>query len=118
MKKVIIIFMFMAALGILVVANTYSGDDAGLKLYYNDYLSMKIENCKRTASLFDTCYNFRMYEVIKMRAEQAKFYEDNREELIDMMLLNGVGKKPHKIDYFLINQFKDRRELTEKRASH
>lgn len=118
MKKVIIIFMFMVVLGIFVVANTYSDDDAGFKAYYNDYLSMKIENCKRTASLFDKCYNFRMYDVIKMRAAQARFYAENREELVEMMLSKGIGKKPHKIDYFLVNQFKDRKQMTDKTASY
>ncbi len=115
MKKVIIIFMIV--LGIFVVGNISSAGEGGLKAYYNDYLSMKIRNCSQTAALFNTCYNLRMYELIKMRAAQAEFYEENRKELIEMMLSNGIGRKAHKIDYFLITRFKAHKQMPQKRAS-
>ncbi|MCF8036922.1 MAG: hypothetical protein K9K62_08635 [Desulfobacteraceae bacterium] len=112
MKKTAIIFMIV--IGLFVVANTSSAGETELEAYYNDYLTMKINKCDQTAHVFNVCYNTRMYELIQMRAAQAEFYEKNREVLVEAMISNDVGTRAHQIDYFLINQFKNRHRVAQK----
>lgn len=105
MKKMAVIFMI--ATGIFIVATASSGGESEMRNYYNDYLTMKINNCKQTASAFHgACSNSRMKELMELRAAQATFYEKNRAELVETMLSNGVEKKTYKMDYFLIKYFK------------
>ena len=103
--------ILMIVLGIFVMAGTASADEAQIKAHYNDYLTKKIDNCQRTAGLFNACYNSRIYDLIKMRAEQATFYENHRRELVDTMVSRDLGKEAHQMDYFLLNEFKIRRHL-------
>lgn len=112
MKKTAIILMIV--IGIFAAANTSSAGDSELEAYYNDYLTMKINKCDQTAHVFSVCYNTRMYELIQMRAAQAEFYKKNREVLVETMISNDVGTRVHQIDYFLINQFKNRRRVSQK----
>ena len=112
MKKTAIILMIV--IGIFAVASTSSAGDAELEAYYNDYLTMKINKCDQAAHVFRVCYNTRMYELIQMRAAQAEFYEKNRGVLVKAMMLNKVGTSPHQIDYFLMNQFKNRHRVASK----
>jgi len=109
MKTIPLILIIV--LGIFVMAGTASTGEAQLKTYYNDYLTKKIDNCHRTAGLFNACYNSRIYDLTKMRAEQADFYERNRRELVDIMFSRNLGKQVHQMDYFLLNEFKIRRHL-------
>lgn len=106
MKKAAI--MVMIVIGIFAVANTSSAGETELETYYNNFLTMKINTCNETANVFGVCYNTRMYELVQMRAAQAEFYEKNREELVKAMISNDVGTRAHRIDYFLINQFKNK----------
>lgn len=119
MKKLAITLMIV--MGIFVMANTSSGGDDQLKAenndyltIYNHYLTMKINQCNQTAPLFNVCCNTRMSELSQMRAAQAKFYEENRAALVEAMLLNDVGTQAHQIDYFLIDQFKNRHRMAYK----
>jgi hypothetical protein len=93
-------------LGSLVIAGTSFAGSSELEHYYNDYISEKIYDCSRTASIFNACYNGRMTELTEMRAAQAKFYQKNRAELVKILLANDMGLRKFKIDYFLISRFK------------
>lgn len=119
MKKMAIVVVIV--MGVFAMANTSSGGDARLKTdnsdyltIYNHFLTMKINNCNQAASRFNVCCNDRMYELREMRAAQAEFYEKNRTALVNAMLSNGVDTQPHRINYFLISQFKDRYRTAQK----
>jgi len=112
MKKMII--PSIVFLGILVLAVSASGDEAQLTNYYNDCISQKIDDCRRTANIFDgVCNNSCMRKLMEMRASQAKFYNNNKSELVNRMLLHDIGKKLYKIDYFLISQFKEKNQSSQ-----
>jgi len=97
----------IVVLGLILVAGSASAGSSQLEHYYNDYITGKIYDCCKTASLFKEFRNCRMQELTEMRAAQAKFYEQNRTDLIKGMLRNDVRKDAHKIDYFLMTQFKN-----------
>ena len=99
--------VLIIALGLLVLPATAVAGNSELEHYYNDYITEKIYNCARTASIFDACCNVRMTECEVMRAEQAVFYQQNRAELVKAMLANDMGRQTFKIDYFLISRFKN-----------
>ena len=107
----IIPLILLIILGIFVMTSTASAGEVQLKSYYNDYLTKKIDCCRQTAGRFNACYNSRIYDLTKMRAEQADFYEKNRRELVDTMFSSHLGKQTHRMDYFLLNEFKIRRHL-------
>jgi len=107
MKKFIIpsIIIF----GILALAAHVSGGEKQLKDYYNQYIIQKIDDYKRTANIFDDeCSNSCMKKLMEMKASQAEFYTEYKTELVNMMLSREVEKRPYKMDYFLITQFKER----------
>ena len=84
---------------------TYA-DMSQLEMYYNDQITKKIVNCKRIASM-ENHTNSCMVQLIEMRSAQAEFYKKHREELVKEMVDSNLGKKPHKIDHFLITKFQD-----------
>ncbi|SRR6056297_63677 len=100
----------MIVLSVLFMASLAAAGNSQLEHYYNDYVTDKIMNCCKTASLLNHCQNCRMKELKEMRAAQAKFYEQNRTELVKSMLKNEVGKISYKIDYLLITHFKNREQ--------
>ncbi len=104
MKKLLITIVVMV--GLLLAASVFHADMAQLEAYYNEYITNKIVNCQRIASMENhnnPCFN----RLIKMRCCQAKFYRKHREELVKEMIARNIGKKPHKIDYFLVTKFKE-----------
>jgi hypothetical protein len=105
MKKLVITIVVMV--GLLLVASVFHADMTQLEAYYNECITKKIVNCQRIASMENhnnPCFN----RLVKMRCCQAKFYRKHREELVREMIARNIGKKPHKIDYFLITKFKER----------
>jgi hypothetical protein len=104
MKKLVITIVVMV--GLLLVASVFHADMTQLEAYYNECITKKIVNCQRIASMENhnnPCFN----RLVKMRCCQAKFYRKHREELVREMIARNIGKKPHKIDYFLITKFKE-----------
>jgi hypothetical protein len=97
----------LIAVAILLSPNLSVVWSSNLQSFYNDYVTSKITNCKRIASDFGNCRNQLMFELARTRALQAQFYEIYRADLVNTMVVNGVGKKCHRIDYFLITQFKN-----------
>ncbi len=109
MKKWVFILTAVLVWTAAAAGPARGGDDSRLETYYNKYISGKIADCSRTASIFSKCCNTRMKKLVEMRASQARFYKENREKLVKEMLANGVGEKPYKIDYFLISRFQKSR---------
>lgn len=106
-----ITLVLTTVLVIFVMAGPAPAGEAQARACCNDYLTKKIDCCQRTAGLFNACYNSRIYDLIRMRAEQADFYEKNWSELVDIMVSRNLGKKAHQMDYFLLKEFKIRRHL-------
>jgi hypothetical protein len=104
MKKLIIAAVVMV--GLLLAANIALADMSRLELYYNDWITKKIVNCERIASMKNH-KNSCMVQLTEMRSAQAQFYREHREELVKEMVESDIGKEPHKIDYFLITKFQE-----------
>jgi ABC-type thiamine transport system substrate-binding protein len=104
MKGLMITIVTIA--GLLLVASLAYADMSQLEMYYNDQITKKIVNCKRIASM-ENHTNSCMVQLIEMRSAQAEFYKKHREELVKEMVDSNLGKKPHKIDHFLITKFQD-----------
>ena len=101
-----LLITLVAIVGLLLAAGLVHADMGHLELYYNDYLTNKIVNCERVASMKNhksSC----MVQLLEMRSAQAKFYKKHREELVKEMVESNLGKKPHKIDHFLITKFQE-----------
>lgn len=105
MKKTV--FTLVVIGGLLWMAGFAAAGSSQLEGYYDNYITGKINNCCKTVSVLHNCTNHRMGDLKTMRAEQAKFYTENRDQLIRIMVEQGVGKEAHKIDYFLITEFKN-----------
>jgi len=101
-----LIFTIVAIVGLLLVATLAHADMSQLELYYNDCITEKIVNCERIASMKNH-KNSCMVQLVEMRSAQAKFYRKHRKELVKEMVGNDLGKKPHRIDYFLISKFQE-----------
>ena len=48
-----------------------------------------------------------MVRLVEMRSSQPKFCRKHREERVKEMVASNIGKKPHKIDQFLITKFQE-----------
>ena len=90
--------------GILLVAGFANADSNQLTTFYEDYLTKKIDNCERIASI-DKHSSSSMVNLVKMRALQAKFYKQYRQELVRDMVASNLGTDSHKIDHFLVTKF-------------
>jgi hypothetical protein len=101
-----LLITLVAIVGLLLAAGFARADMSQLEMYYNDYLTKKIVNCKRIASI-ENHTNSCMVQLIEMRSAQAKFYRKHREELVREMVESNFGKKPHKIDHFLVIKFQE-----------
>lgn len=101
--------MFLLAtvifLAVFLVAGASAEDPADVESRYNAQITKKIACCKCTAQLFNTCYNPRMQQLKQMRAEQAAFYEANRQSLVNAMMTDKVSPRPDAVDYYLITRF-------------
>jgi hypothetical protein len=105
MKKLIAALIIL--LGVLLTVNFSQADSSQLQSYYNDFITKKIANCERIASI-DNHQNSCVVKLVKMRALQAEFYKKYKKQLIEAMVVNNVGTESYKVDYFLITQFKNR----------
>jgi hypothetical protein len=96
----------VAIAGLLLSASLARADMSQLEMYYNDYITKKIVNCKRIASM-NNVESPCVVRLIEMRSAQAKFYRKHREEQVKEMVESNLGKKPHKIDHFLVTKFQE-----------
>jgi len=71
---------------------------------YNRVIDMKIAAAERQESMARSD-NPKSQCLARRGTEEARFYKDNRDQLVEEMFLKGVGEKPYKIDYFLIEAF-------------
>ena len=71
---------------------------------YNRVIDMKIAAADRQESMARSDDPKSQCLARRGRAE-ARFYKGNRDELVKEMFQKGVGEKPYKIDYFLIEAF-------------
>lgn len=102
MKKLML--TVVVVVGLLLVAGFACADSNQLTTFYQDYITKKIANCERIASI-DKHESSYMANLVKMRDLQAKFYKQYRQELVREMVAIDLGTEPHKIDHFLIIRF-------------
>lgn len=101
-----LIFAIVAIFGMLLVASLAHTDMSQLEMYYHDFITKKIVNCERIASM-NNVESPCVVNLIEMRSAQAKFYRKHRKELVKEMVESDLGKEPHKVDYFLITKFQE-----------
>jgi len=104
MKRLIL--ALVAIVGLLLGASLAHADMSQLELYYNDCITDKIVDCERIASM-KKHENSCVVRLVEMRSAQAQFYRKHRKKLVKEMVENDLGKKQHKIDYFLVTKFQD-----------
>ncbi|MFO7837920.1 MAG: hypothetical protein R6X08_00280 [Desulfosalsimonadaceae bacterium] len=111
--KGITIFLFATAIFLagFPAVGAFAEDPGDLEACYNAQITKKIECCKCTAQLFNTCCNRRMKQLKQMRAQQADFYEANREALVNAMMTDKVNPRPDAVEYYLISRFQKNKRL-------
>lgn len=75
-----------------------------LELFYDECIQSKILKCDLRASRVKRISHCTKYRAEINRA-QAAFFEDNKEQLIQKMLNNGVGRDLARINTSLIKAF-------------
>jgi hypothetical protein len=104
MKPMII---FMSTMIVLLATQAYAADSGPSRAYYDACINRKITDCQKIAHLFRQCSNPRMESLRTMRSRQADFYREHKSQLVEQMMKNGLGTRLHRIDYFLITEFKN-----------
>jgi hypothetical protein len=72
--------------------------------YYGDCIDQKIEQCERKADFID-CMSDPLRKWARMNKLKAKYFKENKKELINEMVAQDLGQKQYKTDYFLNKSF-------------
>ena len=88
----------------------------GLADFYRAYLAEKTDLCAGKCCFLDS-----RSEALRRYAQtnlaKAEFLKGYCEQLVEKMIEADVGKRPHKIDCFIILEFQDFRQQKEMRAA-
>lgn len=101
MKKSIVLKVFAAVvlLNAALVCAQLSQED-----FYNTCIDKRIAECEVKASLEDS-QSPNLLRLGVINRDQAAYYKENREELIQQMLSTHLETKAHAVDHFLIKAF-------------
>lgn len=83
--------------------------DPGIDEFFSDFIDQEISQCREKAA-FVNSRSRNLQNCGKMAIEMANFLAQNKEKLIQAMLRQKMDKKPHKIEHFLIQAFKESRQ--------
>ena len=93
--------MILAILGFVLISSQVLAGENDLESFYRTCVDQKIAQCDRNAGWIDSWgENLRGYG--ELAKERARFYRENKEELILKLTEEQVGRDPQKADYFLI----------------
>jgi hypothetical protein len=72
--------------------------------YYNEYVKQEIDGERQEASLLKGDSPALRCSA-ELHSAKADFYESNKDQLVQEMVMQDIGMEPHKIDHFLTTSF-------------
>jgi len=103
MKK---IWTLLLVIGIILSAAITHADPGVKESFYRNCIDCRIKNCDLKAELLNSKYQH-IRQWARRSSEEAKFYRDRKEQLIQALVQQNVEEKPYKVDYFLIQAYTD-----------
>jgi len=103
MKK---IWTLMLVIGIILSAAITLANPGEKESFYRDCIDRRIKNCDLKADFSNSQYEH-IRQCALRSSEEAKFYRDRKEQLIQTLVQQNVEEKPYKVDYFLIQAYTD-----------
>ena len=101
MKK---IWTLLLVIGIILSAAITHADPGVKESFYRNCIDLRIKNCDLKAELLNSKYQH-IRQWARRSSEEAKFYRDRKEQLIQALVQQNVEEKPYKVDYFLIQAY-------------
>ena len=102
--------IFVFFLGSLPAICDDTEKNSQLSKYYENSINEKISKCDSKGQLKNSkSTNLQNYAF--MGIKKANYYSANKEMLVKEMVINNVGVKQYKIDYFLNKKFFDNNEI-------
>ena len=98
MKK---IWTLLLVIGIILSAAITHANPGVKESFYRNCIDLRIKNCDLKAELLNSKYQHIRQWALRS-SEEAKFYRDRKEQLIQALVQQNVEEKPYKVDYFLI----------------
>jgi len=103
MKK---IWTLLLVIGIILSAAITHADPGVKESFYRNCIDLRIKNCDLKTELLNSKYEH-IRQWAQRSSEEAKFYRDRKEQLIQALVQQNVEEKPYKVDYFLIQAYTD-----------
>jgi len=75
-----------------------------LKKYYENFINERISKCQSKAQLKES-KSIHLRNCAFMEIKKANYFIANKEMLINEMVINDIGVKQYKIEYFLNTKF-------------
>ena len=106
---VIFVTIFVFFLGSLPAICDDTETNSQLLKYYEYSINDKISKCHSKAKLKNS-KSTNLQNCALMGIKKANYYSANKEMLVKEMVINNVGVKQYKIDYFLNRKFFENNE--------
>ena len=94
----------LLVIGIILSAAITRADPGVKESFYRNCIDCRIKNCDLKAELLNSKYQH-IRQWARRSSEEAKFYRDRKEQLIQALVQQNVEEKPYKVDYFLIQAY-------------
>lgn len=102
--KVLFVICLLGALIVHFTVAPQSESKDQLESFYKTCLEKKISTCRSKMTL-NSSRSANLRKTSVLAAEQAVFYLSNKEMLVNEMIELEIGRKPYKVDYYLIKRF-------------
>lgn len=103
MKKASIILAVLSAVVIFFMAGAKNGS---VEIFLRGCLDHKIAQCERKSAWIGSM-GFSQKKHGEASLDQMNFYRNYKEDLIDRMIEQNIGKDLQKAEYFMIKAYKD-----------
>ena len=106
MKTTLVTFLVISLITLFGFKSAMASDTrkSDLASIYAAGIDSHISRCEtKAARINSTSENIR--KEAAMRSAMGTFFKNNKEELINEMISEGIGTKKYKIDYFLSSRF-------------
>lgn len=93
--------IIVAALGLVLIFSQAWAGENDMESFYRICIDQKIAQCDRNAGWVNSWgENLRNYG--EQAKQQARFYRENKEDLVVKLTAEQIGRDPQKVEYFLI----------------
>lgn len=103
-KKVIVWIVVCSAFAFLTTALAGAGEHPQASSY-RQFIQDKIVQCGKKAETLSGCRSARLQDCSVKTKEQAAFYQNNMETLVQQMIDQNIPLKQYKMSYFLIQAY-------------